>query len=128
MSTRSIGARIRRNEDPRFLQGLGCFADDIQPAGVLHAAAVRSPHAHARILAMDATRARALPGVHLVLTAADLGEVNQPTPLLIPHPDLTHPRTQRPLAADEVRYAGEIVIRKSSTTRLNWLGRSMLLI
>jgi carbon-monoxide dehydrogenase large subunit len=83
--------------------------DDVGPAGCLHAAALRSPHAHARILRVDAARARALPGVHLVLTAADLGDLNQPTPLLIPHPGLTHPRTQRPLAADEVRYVGELV-------------------
>jgi CO/xanthine dehydrogenase Mo-binding subunit len=47
--------------------------------------------------------------VHLVLTAAELGALNQPTPLLIPHPELTHPRTPLPLAADEVRYAGELV-------------------
>ena len=109
MTTRTIGARIRRHEDPRLLQGLGCFADDIHPPGVLHAAALRSPHAHARIVSVDAARARVAPGVHLVLTAGDLGELNQPTPLLIPHPDLTHPRTQRPLAADAVRYVGEVV-------------------
>jgi carbon-monoxide dehydrogenase large subunit len=109
VSTRTIGARIRRNEDPRHLRGLGCFVADIQPPGVLHAAAVRSPHARARIVAIDVARARAMAGVHLVLTAADLGEVNQPTPLLIPHPQLTHPRTQRPLAVGEVRYVGEIV-------------------
>jgi len=47
--------------------------------------------------------------VHLVLTAAELGALNQPTPLLIPHPELTHPRTPPPLAVDEVRYAGELV-------------------
>jgi len=109
MSTRLIGARIPRNEDPRLLRGLGCFVADIEPAGVLHAAVLRSPHAHARLRAIDPTRARALPGVHLVLTAADLGPLNQPTPLLIPHPALTHARTQRPLAADLVRYAGEPV-------------------
>jgi carbon-monoxide dehydrogenase large subunit len=109
MTTRLIGARIPRNEDPRLLRGLGSFVDDIEPRGVLHAACLRSPHAHARITSIDVTRARALPGVHLVLTAADLGEVNQPSPLLIPHPGLTHPRTQRPLAVDEVRYAGELV-------------------
>ncbi len=50
-----------------------------------------------------------MPGVRLVLTAADLGELNQPAPLLIPHPTLTHGRTQRPLAVDEVRYVGEVV-------------------
>jgi carbon-monoxide dehydrogenase large subunit len=109
MTTRAIGARIRRNEDPRLLQGGGCFVDDVRPAGVLHAAVLRSPHARARILAIDAARARALPGVALVLTGAELGELNQPTPLLIPHPELTHPRTPRPLADGEVRYAGEPV-------------------
>jgi carbon-monoxide dehydrogenase large subunit len=109
MTTRAIGARIPRNEDPRLLRGLGCFVDDINPAGVLQAACLRSPHAHARLVAIDTSRARELPGVHRVLTAADLGEINQPGPLLIPHPLLTHPRTQRPLAIDEVNYVGETV-------------------
>src|SRR5437660_1624654 len=117
MTTRTVGVRIPRNEDPRLLQGRGCFVDDIQPAGVLHAAVLRSPHAHARIVAIDATRARALPGVALVLTAADLGELDQPTPLLIPNPALTHPRTPRPLAADEVRYVGEPVALVISDSR-----------
>jgi carbon-monoxide dehydrogenase large subunit len=109
MTTRSIGARIPRNEDPRLLRGLGCFVDDVNPAGMLHAAALRSPHAHARIARIDTSAARRAPGVHLVLTAADLGELNEPSPLLIPHPTLSQPRTQRPLAVDEVRYVGEIV-------------------
>ena len=109
MTTRTIGARIRRNEDPRLLQGGGCFVDDIHLPGVLHAAVLRSPHAHARIVAIDVAKAREVPGVALVLTAADLGELNQPTPLLIPNPALTEPRTARPLAADEVRYVGEPV-------------------
>jgi aerobic carbon-monoxide dehydrogenase large subunit len=109
VTTRLIGARIPRNEDPRLLRGQGCFVADVQLAGSLHAATVRSPHAHARIRAIDPTRARALPGVRLVLTATDLGDLNQPTPLLIPHPGLTHPRTQLPLARDEVRYVGELV-------------------
>ncbi|HZN53381.1 MAG TPA: xanthine dehydrogenase family protein molybdopterin-binding subunit, partial [Methylomirabilota bacterium] len=91
MTTRGIGARIPRNEDPRLLRGLGCFVDDVNPAGMLHAAALRSPHAHARIVRLDASAARRAPGVHLVLTAADLGELNQPSPLLIPHPTLSHP-------------------------------------
>ena len=109
MTTRSIGARIRRNEDARLLIGLGCFVDDVNPPGMLRAAALRSAHAHARIVKIDAARARRLPGVHLVLTAADLGELNQPSPLLIPHPMLSHPRTQRPLAVGEVRFVGEVV-------------------
>jgi aerobic carbon-monoxide dehydrogenase large subunit len=109
MTTRLIGARVPRNEDPRLLRGRGCFVDDIDPPGVLHGAGLRSPHAHARVTVIDTVRARALRGVHLVLTAAELGALNQPSPLLIPHPGLTHPRTQRPLAVDEVRYAGELV-------------------
>jgi len=109
MTTRAIGARIVRNEDPRLLRGLGCFVDDVNPAGVLHAAVLRSPHARARLAAIDTSRARARPGVRLVLTAADLGALNQPTPLLIPNPNLTHPRTPRPLAGDEVRFVGEPV-------------------
>src|SRR5207245_1000190 len=110
MTTRAIGARIPRNEDPRLLRGLGCFVDDVNPAGVLHGAVLRSPHAHARIVSIDTARARALSGVELVLTAPDLGEQNQPTPLLIPNPNLTHPRTPRPLARDEVRFVGEPVV------------------
>ena len=109
MTTRMIGQRIARNEDPRLLRGLGCFVDDVNPPGVLHAAVLRSPHAHARILAIDADRVRAVPGVALVATGADLGALNQPTPLLIPHPHLRLPRTARPLATDEVRYVGEPV-------------------
>ena len=105
MTTRMIGARIPRNEDPRLLRGLGSFVDDVNPKGVLHAACLRSPHAHARLRRLDCRRARALRGVHLVLTAVDLGHLNQPGPLLIPHPHLLHPRTQRPLAVDEVRGA-----------------------
>jgi carbon-monoxide dehydrogenase large subunit len=84
---------------------------------MLHGAGLRSVHAHARIVSIDATRARGLPGVHLVLTAEELGAVNQPTPLLIPHPHLTHPRTQHPLAVDEVRYVGELIAFVIADTR-----------
>jgi len=104
-----IGAAIRRNEDPRLLRGRGCFVADVTPAGLLHAAALRSPHARARIRSVDASRARAQRGVHLVLTAADLGPLNQPTPLLIPHPELAYPRTPVPLAVEDVRYSGELI-------------------
>ena len=100
---------VRRNEDPRLLRGLGSYVDDIDPPGVLHAAILRSPYGHARIVAIDVTAARAYPGVRAVYTAADLGDFNQPAPLVIPHPSLTHGRTQRPLAADKVCYIGEAV-------------------
>jgi carbon-monoxide dehydrogenase large subunit len=109
MTTRLVGIRVPRTEDPRLLRGLACFVDDVNVPGTLHGACLRSPHAHARIRAIDVSRARALPGVRLVATAADLGALNQPGPLLIPHPALSQPRTQTPLASDEVRYVGEAV-------------------
>src|SRR5205809_636994 len=63
----------------------------------------------AAALINQAAVVRAQRRIHLVLTAAELGPLNQPTPLLIPHPELTHPRTPCPLAVDEVRYVGELV-------------------
>ena len=102
-------APTRRNEDPRLLRGLGCYVDDVDPPGALHAAILRSPFGHALIRGIDASAARAMPGVHAVYSAADLGEFNQPAPLVIPHPSLTHGRTQRPLAVDKVCYIGEAV-------------------
>lgn len=109
MATRWFGASIPRIEDPRLLRGRGTFVDDIDLPEMLHAAVLRSTHARARILSIDATAARALPGVHLVLTAADLGELLEPSPLLVPHHALTQPRTQLPLALNEVHYVGEAV-------------------
>src|SRR5713226_7564417 len=76
---------------------------------MLHPAVLRSTHARARIQSLDTTAARALPGVHLVLTAADLGKILEPSPLLVPHHALTQPRTQLPLAPHEVHYVGEAV-------------------
>ncbi len=109
MTTKLLGAPIKRLEDRRFLTGQGQFVDDIHRPGMLHAAVLRSQYAHARIRKIDISKAQALPGVHLVLTANDLGPAGGPLPLLIPHPALTAPRTQRALAGDEVRYVGEAV-------------------
>src|SRR5579862_6190522 len=69
-----IGARVRRTEDPRLLTGHGRYADDVQVPGVLHVAFRRSEHAHARIRAIDAAKARTAPGVVAVLTAEDLAD------------------------------------------------------
>jgi carbon-monoxide dehydrogenase large subunit len=109
MATRWFGASVQRQEDPRLLRGHGTFVDDIDLPEMLHAAVLRSTHAHARIRSIEAAAARELPGVHLVLTAHDLGEKLEPSPLLVPHHALTQPRTQLPLALDEVRYVGEAV-------------------
>lgn len=69
---RGIGHSVRRKEDPRFLQGKGNFVDDVQLPGMLHMAIARSPHAHARILEIDASAALAIPGVLAVITGKDL--------------------------------------------------------
>src|SRR5258707_8213082 len=117
MATRWFGAPVQRLEDPRLLRGRGTFVDDIDLPEMLHAAVLRSTHAHARILTIDTSAAHALPGVHLVLTASDLGEVLEPSPLLVPHQALTQPRTQLPLAKSEVRYVGEAVAYVVADTR-----------
>jgi aerobic carbon-monoxide dehydrogenase large subunit len=109
MATRWFGAPVQRTEDPRLLRGKGNFVDDIDLPDMLHAAVLRCTHAHARIVSIDTSAARALPGVHMVLTAADLGKVLEPSPLLVPHHALTQPHTQLPLALEEIRYVGEAV-------------------
>ncbi|TMG04383.1 MAG: xanthine dehydrogenase family protein [Chloroflexi bacterium] len=108
MTTRWFGAPVQRVEDDRLLRGRGRFTDDIGE-GALECCFVRSPHAHARITSIDVNEARAMPGVAAVYTAADLPFGGLDLPLLIPHPNLTHGRTQRCLASEIVRYAGEAV-------------------
>ena len=108
MTTRWFGARVQRKEDDRLLRGKGRFTDDIGD-GALETCFARSPHAHARIRSIDVTAAGAVRGVHAVYTAADLPFGATDLPILIPHPNLTHGRTQRCLASEVVRYAGEAV-------------------
>jgi len=81
MGAKYFGASVRRREDPRYLRGEGRFLDDLTLPGMLHAAFVRSPHAHARIRRVDTARARAVPGVAHVLTFADLERWMKPMPL-----------------------------------------------
>lgn len=109
MTTRAMGERIRRNEDPRLLTGGGLFVDDVQRPDMLHGAVLRSQHAHARIRRIDISKAAALPGVALVLLADDLGRLNGPLPLLIPHEDLQYGRTQSALVKEKVRHVGEAI-------------------
>src|SRR6266852_6570586 len=108
MTTRWFGERVQRAEDDRLLRGRGRFTDDIDE-GALESVLVRSPYAHARIRSIDVKAARAMPGVVAVYTAQDLPFGKRDQPLLIPHPNLTHGRTQRCLASEVVRYAGEAV-------------------
>jgi carbon-monoxide dehydrogenase large subunit len=99
-----VGQRIRRREDPRFITGQGRYVDDLRLPGALHATFVRSPWAHARLGAIDASAARALPGVQ-VFTAADL-KLGKRAPSFVEVDEHWY----RPyLAIDKVRFAGEAV-------------------
>jgi carbon-monoxide dehydrogenase large subunit len=116
-----IGQPVRRKEDWRLLTGRGCYVDDLTPANLAHAVIVRSPHAHARLVAIDTSVAHAAPGVLAVLTGADyladgLGPIPHRAGLMRP-PDLeARPRSipanatdHYPLASDRARFVGEPV-------------------
>lgn len=111
MGARQVGARVKRLEDPALLMGAGRFVDDVKLPDALFACFVRSPHAHARIRAIDAAAALALPGVHAVLTADDLPEPmrSERIPNLMTNPAIKVMRTQHALARQEVCYVGEAV-------------------
>jgi carbon-monoxide dehydrogenase large subunit len=107
-AARYTGTRVRRVEDPRLLQGRGVFVDDVVRPGMLHVCFVRSPLARARLGAIDAAAALALPGVHAVFTAADLNPgVHEQwyTSMGKDIPDTPRP----PLAEGEVRFVGDPV-------------------
>ena len=88
-----------------LLTGRGRFGDDLGTTpGTLHAAVLRSPHAHARLLAVDTAAALALPGVHAVLTGQDVQRWQQPFVV-----GVKVPMQHFVLAVDKVRYAGEPV-------------------
>jgi len=106
-----FGMSVLRKEDPILLSGRGRFVDDIHLPGMLHAAFVRSPHAHARIVRIDTQAARALAGVHLVLTHGDLPQTmrDRTIPVMMPNPVIKQPFMPQALAAKEVCFVGEPV-------------------
>ena len=69
------GQALKRFEDPRLVTGMGVFVDDVKLPGMLYASFLRSPHAHARIRAIDASEARSMPGVVAVLIGEDIAGV-----------------------------------------------------
>ena len=71
-TTSVLGGVVRRREDPALIQGRGRYTDDVKLAGTAHAAFVRSPFAHAKVLSVDASAAKAMDGVLAVYTAADV--------------------------------------------------------
>jgi carbon-monoxide dehydrogenase large subunit len=109
-----IGQRVLRNEDARLLTGQAQFVDDVEIPGLLHAAFLRSDHAHARLLGLDVSAARQRPGVVAVFTAEDMGDDWQPGPPLVSPPPtakdvIFYSRRQVPLVKDKIRHAGEAI-------------------
>ncbi|MGE0874118.1 MAG: xanthine dehydrogenase family protein molybdopterin-binding subunit [Burkholderiales bacterium] len=109
-----IGQPVRRLEDDALLAGAGRFIDDLELAGAAHAAFVRSPHVHARVISIDASTALAMPGVLAVYTAADLraAGIGPMLPVLAQRnrDGSAPPATPRPVLAGEcVRFVGEAV-------------------
>src|SRR5688572_30488202 len=109
-----IGNPVPRTEDARLLRGLGRYVDDIAPGAAASLYVLRSPHAAARILKLDATAARAAPGVLAVLTGDDAAKENfTPFPSRVPRhkpngePNYVPP--YGPLAIDRAPHAGVAV-------------------
>src|SRR5712692_11319877 len=102
-----VGKKLKRKEDPRLIQGISHYTDDLKLAGMIYCAFTRSPHAHAEIKVIRTDAARALPGVVAVFTAADTSGVGA-VPCAVQMPDLKVPK-HPVLATERVRYVGEPV-------------------
>jgi carbon-monoxide dehydrogenase large subunit len=107
-----IGRSLLRGEDDRLLKGAGRFIADRRLPGMLHAVLHRSPHAHATILGIDATDARAMPGVVAVFTGADLAAAGfRPLPCVRPIESIDgrpfSPPSRHALAVNRVRHVGD---------------------
>jgi aerobic carbon-monoxide dehydrogenase large subunit len=118
--SRLVGKPVRRNEDARLLTGRAQFVDDVHLPGLLHAAFLRSDHAHAKLGKIDLSKARARKGVVAAYAADDLGAYWAPGPLLVPPPPIDglifNHAPQVPLARGKLRYVGEpiaVVIAES---------------
>jgi carbon-monoxide dehydrogenase large subunit len=104
-----IGKRRTRKEDARLVTGQTNWTDNIQLPGLLHVAFLRSPQAHARILSVDVSGAREMPGVIAAFSGADFAAEQGSLPCAWPvTPDIVMP-AHPPMATEEVRYGGEIV-------------------
>src|SRR5438093_6514557 len=99
---------MKRVEDPRLIKGIATYTDDIRLPGLLHAAIVRSPHAHARVASIDVSKAQALPGVVAVLTGADVNEHCGTVPCAALMENQKRPK-HTVLAGDRVYFVGHPV-------------------
>lgn len=107
-----IGKDVKRREDPALLTGTAVYTNDFKLPGMLHAAVLRSPYAHARIKSVDTAAAKALPGVFAVLTGAEVAELVTPLPRFCVEEVVEHA-----VAIDKVRYAGEAVAIVAAESR-----------
>jgi aerobic carbon-monoxide dehydrogenase large subunit len=114
--TKVIGARLLRKEDYRFVTGQGRYLDDMVFPGCLHAHFVRSPHAHARIAAIDCAAARGAEGVVAVVTGRELAEWTTSARMAPPIEGL-HPVGFTTLPIDKVRFIGDPVVCIVATDR-----------
>ena len=120
---RLMGAEVKRKEDPRLVTGASAYVGDITVPGLHYVAFVRSPHAHAKIGAIDASRATARPGVARVITGQDIKAYCQPIPLGGPSaeggggaPEAGVGRRHYPLSIGTVRHVGEPVAAVVATS------------
>ena len=114
-----IGDPVKRIEDPALLRGTAVFVDDIHLSGMLHAAFLRSPHPHAKILAIDTKAAKAVAGVCAVYTLADLSPhvLMDRLPLQFPTTAFRPDVTPWLLAGEEVCHVGEPIALVAADTR-----------
>src|SRR5713101_6680588 len=103
-----VGAALSPRETKKLVLGRGSYVGDLMVPGLLHAAFVRSPHAHARIRQIDVDAARRQPGIVAVLTGHDLARVTTPLRIAPPIEGLL-PMEMPTLPADKVRFVGDLV-------------------
>lgn len=114
---RYIGQSLPRADTARLLQGHGCFVDDITLPRMVHAAFVRSPHAHARILSIDIQAAREAPNVTAIYTGADLANHVTPYVGVLTHLAGLRSAPQHPMATDIARWQGEPIVMVLASSR-----------
>lgn len=102
-----VGQEMERTEDFRFLTGRGTFVDDYEPAGLLHAAILRSSVPHGRIAGINAAAALRMPGVYAVICARDIGPTIPRIPIRLAPLAGLEKYLQPVIAVDKVRYVGE---------------------
>ena len=112
-----VGSSPRRPDDPRILTGRGRYVDDLAPARLVHVAVLRSPHAHARIAALDITTTRRGSGVVAVLAGEDAARLCKACRGILLHYQGMKTGAILPLAVERVRYVGEPVVAVAAESR-----------